>query len=148
MTALEMVGRTKQATKTAREALDAHAAACTPESHAAVVTALKASMDIADAQAEYFANGQSETIANLVAAKMKEKRPLVVNGREWNLPSATVVWRSVLYATIVLVGVINGCEATRSGKPRVAIDPEVLVLARELAGLAAPVGVSTNGRAP
>ena len=144
MTALEMVGRTKQATKTAREALDAHAAACTPESHAAVVTALKASMDIADAQAEYFANGQSETIANLVAAKIKEKRPLVVNGREWNLPSATAVWRIVLYATIVLLGI----EANRSGKPRVAIAPEVLVLARELAGLAAPVGVSTNGRSP
>ena len=65
-----------------------------------------------------------------------------------NLPSGTAIWRVALYATIVAVGVINGCEANRSGKPRVAIAPEVLVLARELAGIPATVGVSTNGSAP
>lgn len=123
MTALEMVGRTKQATKTAREALDTHTIACTPEAHASVVTALKAQMDIADAQSEYFANGQSDSIATLVAQKMEEKmaekrqenrKVVAVNGREFAMPSPTAVWRTTLFLTVLISGMYTGCEAKRT----------------------------------
>lgn len=161
MTAQEMVGRTKQATKSAREALDTHAAACTPEAHSAIVTALKASMDVHDAQGEYFGNGLSDTIAAGVAAKMHVRPPLVVNGRNFNLPSAATIWRVVLLVSIVASGVINGCSESRIASrvapvaavaataaaaqtavaPSFRIDPQTLALLKELLK---PDGVSTN----
>jgi hypothetical protein len=111
MTAQELIGRTKQATNMARDALNAHPAACTPEAHGAVVTALKANMDVADAQAEYFGNGLTESVATLVAAKMQQKKPLVVNGREFPLPSGAVLRWIGTMVTLLTTSAYLGCDA-------------------------------------
>ena len=163
MTAQEMVGRTRQATKSAREALAANTEECTPSKCKSLVTAINAEMDIADAQAEFFGNGLTDSIATQVAEKIREKKPLTINGRDFQLPDAATIWRVMIILSVIVTGSINGCRQSRGIAPtaataavaataptaavaapaRLSIDPATIALLREL--LRDMNGSGTNG---
>lgn len=103
MTADEFVGRTKQAVKTAKDALNEDVVACTPESHKSVVTALKSLLDINEAQVDYFANGFGESIATRVAKSMKEGATLTINGKDIKMPSFEQIRKMIVTIGVVLL---------------------------------------------
>lgn len=143
MTKAELKGKVTQAIKDGRAAVaTAEAAGCTPAGHAAVCNVNRALMDIHEAETEYTTNGATDEIADSVAAKLRARPLLTINGRPLPMPSSAALWRmAILAAVIGMPTLTRGCSPQTAATAndlmravvRVASDPQAMALAMQVA---------------